>query len=205
MRCRRPRLSKVLHEAIKQITQIPAHSDTKKIFVLTASILNRILEGKITGAGFSQHGRPSVAQPTASIYWMEPKAVTLTMESDPINSILSWTTNCCCLTPVPKFLHICIILLPGNIKLLLYPFNGLFSGTTSVSRHQRNKPFWILEQEMMGWQWHQLDHMQIICTSLQTDNHTRTSPLSFYRPDVLPAAQPTASKHWSNIKLLTKQ
>jgi len=29
---------------------------------------------------------------------------------------------------------------------------------------------------MMGWQWHQLDHMQIICTSLQTDNHTSTSP-----------------------------
>ena len=23
---------------------------------------------------------------------------------------------------------------------------------------------------MMGWQWHQPDHMQIICTSLQTDN-----------------------------------
>jgi len=33
---------------------------------------------------------------------------------------------------------------------------------------------------MMGWQWHQLDHnMQIICTSLQTDNHASTSPLSF--------------------------
>jgi len=31
-----------------------------------------------------------------------------------------------------------------------------------------------------GWQRHQLDHMQIICTSLQTDNHTSTSPLSFY-------------------------
>jgi len=41
---------------------------------------------------------------------------------------------------------------------------------------------------MMGWQWHQLDHMQIICTSLQTDNHANTSPLSFYRPDTLPAA-----------------
>jgi len=26
----------------------------------------------------------------------------------------------------------------------------------------------------MGWQWHQLDHMQIICTSLQTDNQTTT-------------------------------
>jgi len=32
---------------------------------------------------------------------------------------------------------------------------------------------------MMGWQWHQLDHMQIICTLLQTDNHTSTSPLRF--------------------------
>jgi len=32
---------------------------------------------------------------------------------------------------------------------------------------------------MMGWQWHQLDHTQIICTSLQTDNHASTSPLSF--------------------------
>jgi len=31
------------------------------------------------------------------------------------------------------------------------------------------KPFWILmKQEMMGWQWHQLDHMQIICTLHQT-------------------------------------
>jgi len=37
----------------------------------------------------------------------------------------------------------------------------------------------------MGWQWHQPDHMQIICTSLQTDNHASTSPLSF-----------TAAKHW---------
>jgi len=39
---------------------------------------------------------------------------------------------------------------------------------------------WILmKQEMIGWQWHQLDHMQIICTSLQTDNHASTSPLNF--------------------------
>jgi len=27
--------------------------------------------------------------------------------------------------------------------------------------------------------WHQLDHMQTICTSLQTDNHTNTPSLSF--------------------------
>jgi len=44
------------------------------------------------------------------------------------------------------------------------------------------------------WQWHQLGRMQV-CTSLQTDNHASTSPLSLYRPDALPAAQPTASKH----------
>ena len=35
-----------------------------------------------------------------------------------------------------------------------------------------------------------------VCTSLQTDNHASTPPLSFYRPDALPATQPTASKHW---------
>jgi len=57
------------------------------------------------------------------------------------------------------------------------------------------KPIWVLMQEMMGRQWHQLDHMQIIWTSLQTDNHASTSPLSFYRLDALPAAQPTASNH----------
>jgi len=47
----------------------------------------------------------------------------------------------------------------------------------------------------MGWQWHQLDHMQIICTSLQTDKHASTSSLSFYRLDDLPAARPTATEH----------
>jgi len=66
---------------------------------------------------------------------------------------------------------------------------------TWVSWHQKGTPFWILvAQEIMGWQWHQLDHMQIICTSLQTDNHASTLPLRLYRMDALPVAQPTASK-----------
>jgi len=39
-------------------------------------------------------------------------------------------------------------------------------------------------------QWHQLDHMQTICTSFQTDNHTNTSSLNFYRPDALSDTQP---------------
>jgi len=29
-------------------------------------------------------------------------------------------------------------------------------------------------------QWHQLDHVQTICTSIQTENHTNTSSLSFF-------------------------
>ena len=77
-----------------------------------------------------------------------------------------------------------------------------------VSLHQKGKPFWILLQQQMmgcGWQWHQLDHMQIICISLQTSNHASTSPLSFYRPDVLPAAQPTVSKHWRHNSNYTLQ
>ena len=31
----------------------------------------------------------------------------------------------------------------------------------------------------MGWQWHQLDHMQVICTSVQTNNHANTPSLVF--------------------------
>jgi len=43
--------------------------------------------------------------------------------------------------------------------------------------------------------WHQLDNMQTISTLLQTDNCTNTPSLNFYRPDALPDAQPTVSKH----------
>ena len=33
---------------------------------------------------------------------------------------------------------------------------------------------------MMEWQLHQLDHMQVICTLLQTNNHASTSSLEFF-------------------------
>jgi len=52
-----------------------------------------------------------------------------------------------------------------------------------------------MKQEMMGGTWHQLDHMQMLHTLLQTDNHTSTSSLNFYRPDALRDAQPTVSQH----------
>ena len=76
-----------------------------------------------------------------------------------------------------------------------HTFNGPFSGTIQVSRYQKGKTSLdFTEARGSEWQWHQLGHMQV-CTSLQTDNHASTPPLSFYRPDALPAAQPTASKH----------
>jgi len=57
--------------------------------------------------------------------------------------------------------------------------NGPFSGTTQVSQYQKGKTnLDFPEARDSGWQWHQLDHMHV-CTSLQTDNHTNTPPLSF--------------------------
>ena len=67
--------------------------------------------------------------------------------------------------------------------------------TTCVSHQQKHKQFWILmKQEVMGWQWHQLDHTQIICTSLQTttDNHISTIPLSFFQ--ALPFLSPNQQR-----------
>ena len=77
-----------------------------------------------------------------------------------------------------------------------HTFNGPFSGTTHVSRYQKGEPVWILlEQQTVsssGISW-------AICKSAP---HCRqiTTPAPhhsvFYRPDALPATQPTASKHW---------
>jgi len=41
------------------------------------------------------------------------------------------------------------------------------------------------------WQWHQLGHMQV-CTSLQTDNHASSPPLSFLQAGC-PSCRPTNS------------
>ena len=83
---------------------------------------------------------------------------------------------------------------------ILHPFNGLFSMATRVSRyHAEGKTSLDLNKArddgVWAWQWHQLDNMQRIGTSLQTDNDTNTSSLNFYEPGALPDAQPTASKH----------
>jgi len=35
-----------------------------------------------------------------------------------------------------------------------------------------------MKQEMVVWHWHRLDHLQIVCTCLQTDNTAGTSSLN---------------------------
>jgi len=71
-----------------------------------------------------------------------------------------------------------------------------FSQTTRVSRYQKGKPFWILlKQETVsgsGISW-------ATCKSASRSRQI-TMPVPhhskvFYRPDALPATQPTASKH----------
>ena len=73
----------------------------------------------------------------------------------------------------------------------------IFNMHTHAHAHVHTHPFNLdfTEARESEWQWHQQGHMQV-CTSLQRDNHATTPPLSFYRPDALPAAQPTASMHW---------
>jgi len=109
---------------------------------------------------------------------------------------------------VPKTLnaraHVCFFSAGSGTRayqelLLLQPFSGVFSGTTWVSRYQKGNTSLDLSEArddgVLGWQWHQLDHTRTVCTSVRTDNHISTSSLNFYRPDALPDAQPTVSKH----------
>ena len=78
-----------------------------------------------------------------------------------------------------------------------HPFNGPLSGTTWVSQYYTKvKLIWILlNQEVVsgsGISW-------AICKSAPRSRQiAMPAPHHsvFYRPDALPAAQPTASKHW---------
>ena len=73
-----------------------------------------------------------------------------------------------------------------------HPFNGPLSGTTQVSQYQKGKTnLDFTEARDSEWQWNPLGHMQL-CTSLQTDNHARTPPLSFLQAGC-PSCRPTNS------------
>jgi len=58
-------------------------------------------------------------------------------------------------------------------------------GQPGKASTKKAEPFWILmKQEMMEWQWYQLDHMQTICILLQSDTHASTLHLNFLQPIV---------------------
>ena len=73
-----------------------------------------------------------------------------------------------------------------------HTFNGPLSGTTQVSQYQKGKTnLDVTEARDSEWQWHQVGDTQI-CTSIQTNNHASTPPLSFYRHGC-PSCRPTNS------------
>jgi len=81
-------------------------------------------------------------------------------------------------------------------KLHTHPFNSFFPGLPSepVQKGKTNLDF--NEARDSEWQWHQLEHMQVY-TSLQTDNHASTPPLSFLQagcPSCCPANSVKALK-----------
>jgi len=65
-----------------------------------------------------------------------------------------------------------------------------------VSPYQKGKTnLDFTEARDSKWQWHQLEHMQV-CTSLQTDNHANTPPLSIFDQERQSTESPKQT--WAN-------
>ena len=63
-----------------------------------------------------------------------------------------------------------------------------------MSRYQKGKTnLDYTEARDSEWQWHQLGHMQV-CTSLESDNHASTPPISFLQAGC-PSCRPTNRRH----------
>jgi len=76
-----------------------------------------------------------------------------------------------------------------------------------VSQYQKGKTnLDFTEARDSEWQWHQLGHMQV-CTSLQTDYHASTPPLSFFtgRMPFLPPNQQHQSTEGTAIGNMNKK
>ena len=71
-----------------------------------------------------------------------------------------------------------------------------------MSRYQKGKTnLDFTEARDSEWQWHQLGHT-LVCTSLQTDNHASTPPLSFFtgRMPFLPPNQQRQSTAGDSLR-----
>ena len=98
------------------------------------------------------------------------------------------------------------LLAHDNIMQLSLRFNGHFPGGPGLAG-TRMSPFWIILELWM---------MEVVvttgairCAKFQSNHHhQQTDSRVFYRPDALPVAQPTVSKHWRetvfNVTALNK-
>ena len=78
-----------------------------------------------------------------------------------------------------------------NTHTHIHPFNGPFRDYPGEPVQKGKTNLDSTEARDSEWQWHHLGHMQV-CTSLQTDNHARTPPLSFLQAGC-PSCRPTNS------------
>jgi len=94
-----------------------------------------------------------------------------------------------------------------------HPFNGPLSGTTRVSRYQKGKTNVDFTEARVSYgelrssiRWKSSGsgiHWAICKCAPHCRQITMPAPHHsvFYRPDALPVAQPTASKHWRQLTL----
>ena len=111
-------------------------------------------------------------------------------------TIIEFPSALCYISPCFRF----CITFPGQTAdqyTRLHPFNSPLSRTTRVSQYQKSKTSPdLLEQETVrgsGISW-----AILVCKSAPCPRQITTPALhhpAFQRPDVLPAAQPTVSKH----------
>ena len=126
-----------------------------------------------------------------------PHSRQITHTSTPLLSFLQAGCPSCRPTNSVKALKAQLSLNQQQAKVYTHthPFNGPFSRTTRVGRYQKGKTnLDFTEARDSEWQWHQLG----ICKSAPRSRQITTPAPHhsvFYRPDALPAAQPTASKH----------
>jgi len=105
------------------------------------------------------------------------------------SSLWVWYKHTCEITDILYNTHTCM-------------FNGLFSRTTSVSRHQKGTPFWILKWLYgSGISW-------TICKSFAPHSRQITTPVPhhsiFYGSDALPDTQPQCQSTEGSIDILYK-
>ena len=96
-----------------------------------------------------------------------------------------------CAWPLCMLSSFCVYVTHTHTRLA-----ALCPGLPGWTATRKVKPIWILlKQEIVscsGISW-------AICKSAPRSRQITMPALSFYRPDALPATQPTASKHWRQL------